>query len=85
MSKALLLGGAGGLLLLVYPTPAHAYLDLGTGSMVLQAAVAGLMAGLFTLKIYWRKLRGRLGFGPSEPPTHRDDDSASEVERGPDR
>jgi hypothetical protein len=72
-------------LVLVWPTPAHAYLDLGTGSMVLQVAVASLMAGLFTLKIYWRKLRERLGLGPSEPPIHRDDDSASEVERGADR
>ncbi len=84
MSKALRLASASGVLVLVWPMSAHAYLDLGTGSMVLQVAFASLMAGLFTLKIYWRKLRGRLGFGSSDPPPHRDDGSASEVDRGAD-
>ena len=36
---------------------AFAYLDPGAGSMLLQMAVAGVMAALFTIKLYWYKLK----------------------------
>lgn len=35
---------------------AHAYLDPGTGSYVLQTVIAGILGGLFTLKIWWRRI-----------------------------
>jgi hypothetical protein len=39
-------------------TPAHAYLDPGAGSMLLQLLLGGL-AGLVVLaKLYWRRLIG---------------------------
>jgi len=37
--------------------PASAYLDPGTGSFILQAIIAGLMATLFTIKLYWYRLK----------------------------
>ena len=37
---------------LCWPTDSHAYLDPGTGSLMLQAIVAGIFAGLFALKRY---------------------------------
>lgn len=36
--------------------PAYAYLDPGTGSMVLQAIVAGFLGSLFAVKMYWAKI-----------------------------
>jgi len=36
---------------------AFAYLDPGTGSYIFQVLVATLIGGLFTLKIYWQKIK----------------------------
>ncbi len=33
------------------------YIDAGTGSYIIQLAIAGAMGGLFALKIYWSKVR----------------------------
>ena len=38
-------------------SPAHAYLDPGTGSVLLNAILAGLVGAGVTVKIYWEKLR----------------------------
>ena len=39
---------------LVAPQPAHAYLDPGTGSVILQVLVAGALGAAFTIKLWWR-------------------------------
>lgn len=41
-----------------WTSDAHAYFDPGTGSMVLQLLMAGILGFLFTLKTYWGKLKG---------------------------
>lgn len=43
----------------VLDQPAHAYLDPGTGTYLLQLAAAALFAGLFTLKAFWARITGR--------------------------
>lgn len=40
----------------IAPAPAHAYLDPGTGSMILQ----GLAAGLVALLAFWSRVRTML-------------------------
>jgi hypothetical protein len=40
---------------------AHAYLDPGTGSIILQGLIAALAAGAVFVKIYWYKLLTLLG------------------------
>lgn len=40
---------------------AHAYLDPGTGSIIIQAVLGALAAGLVVIKIYWHKLLVFLG------------------------
>ena len=42
--------------LLILAQPAHAYIDPGTGSMVLQLVLAGLAGLGLALKIFWRRL-----------------------------
>lgn len=39
------------------PIQAHAYLDAGSGSIVVQAIIAVFAGAAFAIKIYWRKLR----------------------------
>ncbi len=46
-----------GLFLLLLPQEVHAYLDPGTGSLILQAILAAFFASLMTAKIYWKKIR----------------------------
>ena len=48
---------------LSFAQPAHAYLDPASGGLLLQAAVAGLLAGMFTLKMYWVKGRAKVLIG----------------------
>ena len=56
-----------------------AYLDPGTGSVVIQAVVGSLLGAMLVIKLYWRKiisfLTGR------KPPAGTGDDTGS----GPDR
>lgn len=33
------------------------YIDPGTGSLIIQILVAGLIGGLFMLKAYWKKVK----------------------------
>ena len=53
--------------------PAHAYLDPGTGSMLLQGLLAGIMAVGVTLGIYWRRLKAF--FNRSEENEGNDEES----------
>jgi hypothetical protein len=43
-----------------------AYLDPGTGSMLLQAVVAGVAGAAVAGKLYWRRLKGFLRIGKRE-------------------
>lgn len=45
------------ILCLVFPARAHAYVDPGTGSYFLQFLIAGLLGLLYSIKIYWRKIK----------------------------
>ena len=36
---------------------AHAYIYPSTGSYILQLVLAGLLGALFTLKIFWKKIK----------------------------
>lgn len=40
-----------------FTAPAHAYLDPGTGSLLLQGLIATIAAGTATASIYWSKIR----------------------------
>lgn len=51
-----------GLLMLVAVTsPAHAYIDPGTAGLLLQAIIGGIVGALFTIRIYWQKIKIFLG------------------------
>ena len=47
-------------LLLADSRPAHAYLDPGTGSYALQVAIAGVFGALFSVKMFWSQITGKV-------------------------
>ena len=54
-------------------TDAFAYLDPGTGSMLLQGILGGIAAVGVALKLYWHKLRAAFGMAKKTDP---EDESA---------
>ena len=46
-----------GLFLLLIPATAYAYLDPGTGSIIIQSIIAAMAAGLYAVSGYWHKLK----------------------------
>lgn len=55
-------------LFLLYMTDTEAYLDPGTGSMLLQVVLGGIAAVGVAIKLYWHKLRAALGMAKKEDP-----------------
>ena len=44
-------------ILLASSVPAHAYLDPGTGSVLIQGAIAAIAAVGFTINLYWYRIK----------------------------
>ena len=44
-------------ILFLLTVPAHAYLDPGTGSIILQAILGFIAASIATLSFYWNKVK----------------------------
>jgi hypothetical protein len=45
----------------------RAYLDPGSGSILLQLLVAALLGAAFAIKVYWKKIKAALGKKGVEP------------------
>jgi len=43
-------------LLVIFVRPARAYIDAGTGSYILQAAIAGVLAAVIVMKSTWSRI-----------------------------
>jgi hypothetical protein len=63
------------LVLALFTQPAWAYLDPGTGSMLLQVILGGIAAVGVALKLFWHKIRAALGFAAKS-----DEDEETEQE-----
>ena len=46
-----------GALLLLFPQTVYAYLDPGSGSLMIQAVIAVFFAVSLAMKVYWRKIK----------------------------
>lgn len=56
---------------LYWPVQANAYIDPGSGSLILQGIIAGLAMGFYTIKIYWYKIKS---FITRKPKNEENDD-----------
>ncbi len=63
------------ILLLVATDSAFAYLDPGTGSMLLQVILGGVAAVAVAIKLFWYKIRVAIGL--SRKPDAEDEDESS--------
>ena len=45
------------IVILLYPSVSYAYLDPGTGSILLQAILGAIAAGFMTISIWWQKFK----------------------------
>ena len=61
------------LLLSLFSAQVQAYLDPGTGSIILQGIIAGVAVAWFTIKTYWYKLAAL--FGKKAPDNLLEDDA----------
>ena len=43
--------------IILVPSPAYAYIDPGTGSLIIQGVIGAIAAVGVTLKIYWHKIK----------------------------
>jgi hypothetical protein len=74
-NNKLIISIAMSLVLGAWTLPAYAYLDPGTGSMLIQGIIGAVAAVGVTLKLYWHKIK--LLFGG-----HKSKDDASDESRG---
>ena len=44
-----------------YVSPAYAYMDPGTGSLLLQGLLGGIAGAVVVIRLYWHKLTSWLG------------------------
>jgi len=70
MNYAIIFAGA------VFPVTAHAYLDPGTGSIILQGLIAAVAAGLVVIKTYWYKIK--TFFGKKDAKSLADEEGAGD-------
>ena len=49
-------------------SPAYAYLDPGTGSMLVQMLLGGVAGALVVGKLYWHRIKAFFGRGPASSP-----------------
>lgn len=62
---------------LTAPSAAHAYLDPGSGSMLLQLVLGGLAGLAVIAKLYWHRLLGLFGRHASQEESDSEMDSPS--------
>jgi hypothetical protein len=55
--RASSLGSAATAVLLLSATNAHAYLDPGSGSLIIQALIAGFLGASFYIATSWKKIK----------------------------
>ena len=68
---------------LCYSQSTAAYLDPGTGSLILQMLIAGIIGAMFTIKLYWYRLKAFVAriFGKvTETERDLDNDGTSDKE-----
>jgi hypothetical protein len=74
LPKVIALGGSAALILSASYSTAFAYLDPGTGSIILQSVIAGVIGSMAFARMYWTRVKEivRRTFG------NRDNDTKSQ-------
>jgi len=62
---------------------AHAYIDPGAGSLLLQVLIGSVVGGLFVVKAYWHRLKAYLGFGARQGDQETEGSASESPTKGP--
>jgi len=62
----------GALIYLLSSAPALAYLDPGTGTIIVQALIGMVAGGLVAIRVYWHRIKSFLNRSASKPETDQD-------------
>ena len=68
---------------LTAPATAHAYLDPGSGSMLLQLVLGGLAGLAVIAKLYWHRLLGLFGLNAQQEESESEAEAASRTTSDP--
>lgn len=60
----------------IYVPDAHAYIDPGSGSMILQAIVASIAAGFAFISIFWQRIKAKFFSNKTDSHDDTNDDDA---------
>jgi hypothetical protein len=69
------------LVVVMSASTAHAYVDPGTGSYLLQILIAGFLGAAFALKLYWARIKNRFSGSRSRRKRQKDESPGSDNER----
>ena len=71
------------LMALLYAAPSYAYLDPGTGSILVQSILAGIAVAVGAVRLYWYRIKAFFTGAPTsqdgEQELERDSDAQSEA------
>lgn len=67
-----------GISILLITSPAYAYLDPGSGSVMLQALLAGTAGVAAVVRVYWQKLKSFFCKQESVDKKNKEDDQSSD-------
>lgn len=59
--KLVMVVGVVAVLSLLFPRTTYAYIDPGTGSLIVQVLVGALVSGLAAVGIFWQRVKGFFG------------------------
>ncbi len=62
----------------LFCSKAHAYVDPGTGSFILQIVIAGLVSAAFMLKLFWKRIQFFISNNIPRKSSRGKDDSSGE-------
>ena len=54
------------LLVIAFPSPAYAYIDPGSGSMMLQLLFGGVAGAIVSIRLFWSRLSIAFGRDPAD-------------------
>lgn len=64
-------------LFLLFPSGAYAYIDPGTGALVIQAIIAGFIAAIATVKLWWHRFISLFADKKKDPAAKKKGDDES--------
>ncbi len=66
------------ILLICYSSSSYAYLDPGTGSIILQGVIAAVAGAVVTLRLYWYRIKSFFSKSSKKPEKSTSVDASSE-------